>query len=204
MTGTAPLRAATPAAAPREADTSVPLLSHLEQRWSPRSFDPDFTVSDAQLDAMLEAARWAPSALNVQPRRFIVARKGSSMFDLIQSSLMGFNTVWAKDASAFVVAIAEVVSPEGERRVWAEYDLGQSIAHLTVQAQAEGLHTHQMAGVDWDVLTEHFGLTSSLKPITVTAVGRAATADRLPERLAQRERAPRSRLSMAELVLARE
>ncbi|MER2221307.1 MAG: nitroreductase family protein, partial [Rhodococcus sp. (in: high G+C Gram-positive bacteria)] len=47
--------------------------------------------SDDQLDALLEAARWAPSANNFQPRRFVVARRGSHHFDTIVHALVGFN-----------------------------------------------------------------------------------------------------------------
>ncbi len=41
------------------------------ERRSPRSYDESAaTISDAQFDAVLEAARWAASAMNHQPRRF--------------------------------------------------------------------------------------------------------------------------------------
>ncbi|WP_308443786.1 nitroreductase family protein [Arthrobacter sp. NicSoilC12] len=73
----------------RTADTRVPIISELSQRWSPRSFDPDVSITDAQLDALLEAARWAPSASNNQPRRFIVTRRNTPEFDTIVSALAG-------------------------------------------------------------------------------------------------------------------
>jgi len=188
----------------RTAETSTPIVDELTHRWSPRSFDPDATVSDQQLDAMLEAARWAPSASNTQPRRFVVARRGSHRFDTIVGALMGFNAAWAADASVLVVGIAETTSVEGDVRPYAEYDLGQAVAHLSVQAQAEGLHTHQMAGVEWETISAAFDLAENLKPMTITAVGVVAPADRLVEALAERETAPRTRLPLSELVLARD
>ncbi|MGN8132374.1 MULTISPECIES: nitroreductase family protein [unclassified Arthrobacter] len=187
----------------RTADTRVPIISELSQRWSPRSFDPDVSITDAQLDALLEAARWAPSASNNQPRRFIVTRRNTPEFDTIVSALAGLNASWAHTASALVVGIAETSSPEGDGRPYAEYDLGQSLAHFSVQAQADGLYTHQMAGVDWNKLTKAFNLAENLKPMTVTAVGTVASADRLSEILEQRETAPRKRLPLDELVLLR-
>jgi nitroreductase len=194
----------TPASTERTADTAVPLVRELRTRWSPRSFDATATVSDEQLDALLEAARWAPSAANTQPRRFIVARRGTHHFDTIVGGLMGFNAAWAGDASALIVAIAETSTVEGDVRAYAEYDLGQAVAHLSVQAQAEGLHTHQMAGVEWDKIVAAFDLAENLKPMTVTAVGVVAPADRLVEALAEREVAPRDRLPLSELVLVRD
>ncbi|MHA7179213.1 nitroreductase family protein [Arthrobacter sp. MDB2-24] len=187
----------------RSADTRVPILPELAERWSPRSFDPQATVSEDQLDALLEAARWAPSASNNQPRRFIVARRGTSAFDTIVSALVGFNAAWAHNASALIVGIAETSSVEGDVRPYAEYDLGQAVAHLSVQAEAEGLVTHQMAGVEWDRIVAAFDLPDNMKPMTITAVGTVDEADKLPEALAERETAPRRRLPLEELVLVR-
>ncbi len=188
----------------RAAESSVPLVPLLDERWSPRSFDPEATVSDRQLDALLEAARWAPSAGNKQQRRFIVARRGTATFDTIASALVGFNAAWAPNASALVVGLAEVAAARAGERTWAEYDLGQAIAHLSVQAHAEGLHTHQMGGFDVDRIVTAFELGDDLAPITVTAVGVVDEADRLTEALAERERAPRTRLPLDELVLVRD
>lgn len=92
---------------------------------------------------------------------------------------------------------------EADKRPYAEYDLGQAMAQLGVQAEAEGLSTHQMAGVEWDRITAAFDLAENLKPLIVTAVGTLAPADRLPEALAERENAPRTRLPLEELVLVR-
>ncbi|MBD8540128.1 nitroreductase family protein [Frigoribacterium sp. CFBP 8751] len=188
----------------RTAETSVPLVSLLDERWSPRSFDPTAEISDRQLDALLEAARWAPSAQNHQPRRFIVARRGSESFDTIVGTLMSFNAMWAGNAAALIVAVAETSTVEGDARPTAEYDLGQAVAHLTVQAHAEGFHTHQMAGVEWDKIVAAFDLTDNLKPVTITAVGVVDEADKLIEALAERETAPRERLPLGELVLRRD
>jgi nitroreductase len=188
----------------RNAETSVPLVPLLDERWSPRSFDPRATISDQQLDALLEAARWAPSASNKQPRRFIAGRRGTATFDAIVDALMGFNAAWAPNASALIVALADVSAIRAGEPSWAEYDLGQAVAHLTVQAHAEGLHTHQMAGVEWDRLIAEFDLPDTLKPVTVTAVGVVDEADKLSEVLAERERAPRTRLPLEELVLRRD
>jgi nitroreductase len=188
----------------RTSETSVPLVPLLDERWSPRSFDRAATISDRQLDALLEAARWAPSASNKQPRRFIAGRRGTPTFDAIVDALMGFNAAWAPNASALIVAIADVSAVSAGQPSWAEYDLGQAVAHLTVQAHAEGLHTHQMGGVEWDRIITAFGLADNLKPITVTAVGVVDEADKLNEALAERERAPRTRLPLDELVLRRD
>jgi nitroreductase len=188
----------------RSTDSSQPLVSLLEERWSPRSYDETATISDDTLDALLEAARWAPSAANTQPRRFIVGRRGTETFRKIQEQLMGFNGAWAHRSSALVVAIAETESADGDARRWAEYDLGQSIAALGVQAHAEGLHLHQMGGIEVDGLRAAFDLPERFVPVTVTAIGTVAHPSQLDEQAAARETAERTRLPLAELVLARD
>lgn len=188
----------------RKSDTSVPIVDLLDERWSPRSYDPSATISDEVLTALLEAARWAPSASNLQPRRFIVGRRGTPTYDTILANLMGFNTVWAGNAAALVVAIAETSTEEGEARRWAEYDLGAAMSALSVQAHAEGLHTHQMGGIEVAGLSAAFGLPERLLPVTVAAIGVVDSPDKLPEKLAERETLPRTRLPLDELVLARD
>jgi nitroreductase len=188
----------------RTTDSSQPLVPLLDERWSPRSFDADATIADAQFDAILEAARWAPSAANTQPRRFIAGRRGTETFRRIDENLMGFNKAWAFRASALVVAIAETVTEDGQERQWAQYDLGQSIASLAVQAHAEGLHVHQMAGIDIEGLRAAFDLPERYLPVTVTAIGTVAHPSQLDEKTAERETAPRTRLPLDEVVLVKE
>lgn len=47
------------------------------RRWSPRAMSGQ-SVPDKDLMRLFEAARWAPSASNEQPWRFIYAKKGQS------------------------------------------------------------------------------------------------------------------------------
>ena len=188
--------------ASRHADTDAPLITPLVERWSPRAYDPAAELSDDAVRTLLEAARWAPSANNVQPWRFIVARRGTAAFTTIHDALMGFNQAWADSAAALVVNIAEVVDDAGAPRPWAKYDLGQAVAHMSVQAQHDGLHTHQMGGFDAARLAEAFGLRAGLEVVSITAVGKVGDASALPEPLREREVAPRSRKPLDELVIA--
>lgn len=188
----------------RVATTSVPILDVLAERWSPRAFDPAADVTDDALDRALEAARWAPSANNSQPWRFVVARRGTRAFQRVHASLAGFNRDWADKAAVLVVSIAEVADAEGRPRRWSHYDLGQSVAYLTAQVHHDGLHAHQMAGFDGPALREAFDLPARLEPVTVVAVGSLGDPDDLPVPLRERESAPRRRLGLDDLVLHRD
>ena len=185
----------------RTADTSAPLLGVLADRWSPRSYDATAPVDELKLTAALEAARWSPSANNSQPWRFIVARRGTPAFDNVAANLMGFNQAWAGSAGVLIVALAETIDETGKERPWAKYDVGQAVAHLTVQAHHDGLHAHQMGGFEADGLREAFGFDKRFAPISVTALGVLGAPEDLPEALRERELAPRSRTDLDELLL---
>lgn len=177
-----------------------PILDVLVERWSPRAFT-GAPIDDGALNAIIEAARWAPSAFNSQPWGFIVARRGSEAFERVVGSLMGFNQAWAHKAGALVVAVADTSDPKNQ--TYPIYDLGQSVAHLSIQAHAEGLHVHQMAGFSADTISEAFELGDGLRPLTVIAIGDIAPADTLEdETLREREAAPRERKPRGEVIIA--
>jgi nitroreductase len=186
----------------RTAATDHPVMEVLAGRWSPRAYDATAPLDEQKLASALEAARWAPSANNVQPWRFIVARRGTAEHAAIVESLVGFNQLWAGNAAALVVAIAEDADADGNAIGHASYDLGQAVAHLSVQAHHDGLHVHQMGGFDRDALRVRFGLEERFRPVTVVALGDLGDPDTLPDGLRERESAPRSRRPLRESVLA--
>jgi nitroreductase len=185
----------------RIAATDHPVMDVLAGRWSPRAFDTTAPLDEQKLSSALEAARWAPSANNVQPWRFLVARRGTAEHAAIVETLLGFNQVWAGDAAALVVAIAEDENAEGQLLATASYDLGQAVAHLSVQAHHDGLHVHQMGGFDRDALRARFGLEERFRPVTVIALGDLGDPALLPDGLRERESAPRSRRPLSESLL---
>jgi nitroreductase len=185
----------------RTATTSTPLHPLLADRWSPRAFDPAADLSAQQVTALLEAARWAPSAANSQPWRFLVAARGSEDFARIFDTLAAGNQAWAGAASALVVVAAATVDAAGNPAPWALYDTGQAVAHLSTQASHEGLSIHQMGGFDQSALASAFALDATLTPVVVLAIGVRSDVPALPEPFAARETAPRTRLPLEHLVL---
>ncbi|RLP75330.1 nitroreductase [Mycetocola tolaasinivorans] len=186
----------------RHAQTSAPISDVLAGRWSPRAYVADAVINETKLSSALEAARWSPSANNSQPWRFIVARRGTESFQKIVDALVGFNQAWAQHASVLLVAVAATKNEEGGDQPWAIYDLGQSLAHLSVQAHKDGLYVHQMAGFDPAALTASFGLEEGFVPFTVSALGELAAPETLEDDfLRSRETAPRERKALDEIVV---
>ncbi|HIW62875.1 MAG TPA: nitroreductase family protein [Candidatus Stackebrandtia excrementipullorum] len=184
----------------RNAVTSVPIHPLLAARHSTRALDPDAEVTDGQLQAILEAARWAPSAGNSQPSRFIVGRRGGEAFKKILAALNPGNQGWAKNAAVLIVAVRQFKNDRGPLPTSA-YDLGQAMAHLTVQVLAEGLTVRQMSGFKPEQVSLDFSLSGDLEPIAVAAIGVKGDPADLPDDLRGPDDSPRARRELDHLVL---
>ena len=104
-----------------------PVDKQFPARWSPRSFSAAM-VSEAELLTVLEAARWAPSASNNQPARFVWGLRGDAGFAAILGALVPFNRDWAQRAAALVVVASRDVTVAADGKVtpnrWAAFDAG--------------------------------------------------------------------------------
>ncbi|WP_221583288.1 nitroreductase family protein [Microbacterium sp. G2-8] len=185
----------------RTASTQSPVLEVLAERWSPRAYCDQTPIDEQKLASALEAARWSPSAYNNQPWRFLVARRGTEAHAVIVESMAEFNQQWAPQAGVIIVAIAELENEDGRQFATAHYDLGQAVAHLSVQAHHDGLFVHQMTGFDAAAVQSHFDLPERLQVVSLLAVGDQGDAATLPEPIRERETAPRERRPVADTVL---
>lgn len=175
----------------------TPLLAF---RWSPRAFHPHAELTGDEATSLLEAARWAPSAANAQPWRFALGHRQDETWKRILVSLPEPDQRWARHAAALVVgAHTGAAGPGAAER--AAYDLGQAVAHLTVQATALGLHVRQLTRFDRAGLAAELDLAAEVQPLVVAAVGRLGDPYALPPDLLARETALRHRRPLAALLL---
>lgn len=186
---------------PKKASTHHPIQECLSERWSPYGFDSS-PVSDADLESMFEAARWAPSAYNEQPWRYIVARRADSgHFEKVLSCLVDGNRVWAAFAPVLALGVASRrFSRNGRENGTALHDLGLASANLLAEATSRGLFVHQMSGILPDRARELFGIPEGFDAITGIAVGRLGHPGGLPADLASRDLEPRTRNPLAGFV----
>jgi nitroreductase len=156
----------------RPSDTALhPLLAG---RWSPSRFDPDHRISDGDVELILEAARWAPSAGNSQPWAFIVGTSETGIRARMNDHLAGSARPWAADASVLIANLAHryVQDTTWEYSEFSLYDLGQAVAHMTIQAQALGLFARQFRAFNRDALHADFAVPEHWEIATITAIGR--------------------------------
>ncbi|MEU8972840.1 nitroreductase family protein [Streptomyces monashensis] len=178
----------------RDHEPLVGIHPLLADRFSPYRFDPSTAVDDDCLGRLLEAARWAPSAGNSQPWGFFTSRPGEPEHERVVRHLAPSSARWATDAGLLVVTLTRRHVDETQLLYseFADYDLGQAVAHMTVQAQAMGLAAHQFRAFDLEGLTKELSPNPGWVIISVIALGKAAEAP--PQR--------RDRRSVADLLSA--
>jgi len=171
-----------------------PIHELFTKRWSPRAFS-DRAVAEADLRAVLEAARWAPSAYNEQPWAFLVATsEDSEAHAAMLAGLNEFNRSWAAAAPVLLVSLARSRFSQNDKpNAHALHDVGQAVAQLALEAAVRGLMIHQMAGILPQVIRDTYDVPEGWEIVAGIALGYAGEAPQLPEGLAEMERAPRVR-----------
>lgn len=172
-------------------------------RWSPRAFDGS-AIPQADLRTIFDAARWAPSAFNYQPWRFLYAQNGDAHWDEFLSILIPFNQSWASSASAliFVLSDTQMVSADGASDLHSHsFDAGAAWAQLGLQALKLGYHTHGMTGIDFDKARTVLGVPERFRVEAAIAIGRISDPSGLPEGLRDRE-VPSGRKALEEIAVA--
>lgn len=184
----------------KPAVTNLDIHPLLKKRWSPRSFTSQ-KVDNNALARIFETARWAPSSSNIQPWRFIVGRKGDKTWDMIFETLVDFNQKWAKLAPVLVLSVGNKISSKSNKpNTIFQYDVGQSVAHITFQAMQEGLFIHQMGGLDTEKAAKLFHVPEDYQVLTAMAIGHKGEPDLLEGNFVEMEKSDRERLTAAELV----
>lgn len=150
------------------------------ERYSPVRFDPDHELSAEEVDLLLDAARHAPSAGNSQPWSFIVGRRDDEVHERLVRHLARSSAAWAPHAGVLLANLAHrlVEDSELEYSEFAHYDLGQAVAHLTVQAHAMGLSVRQFRAFDRAAVAAAFEVPEHWEVTTMAAIGRPLGAEK--------------------------
>lgn len=187
----------------RDANTDHDIHDLFRRRWSPRAFTGK-SLSQRELQSILEAGRWSASCNNDQPWYFLVARRDEpERFEEMLGCINPSNQLWAGKAGALVVAVARLTfTRDGQENPVALYDLGQAAAHMALQATALGLQAHPMRGFDRAKARQVYGVPDGYDVVTAIAIGAVAGPESLPDNLRQRELAPRQRRKLAEFTFS--
>lgn len=180
------------------------LLKSIKERYSPRAFDSR-EIEQEKIDALFEAARWAPSSYNGQPWRFIYATKeNSELWDKLFDALVEFNQTWVKNAPMIILAVARKTYEHNQQPYahnW--HDVGLAVGNLMNQATEMGLYMHQMGGFDFEKAASNINLPDELEPVSMIAVGYKGDINVLPEDFQKMENQPRTRKALNDIVFTK-
>ena len=152
--------------------------------YSGRSAEPE------KLEKILEAARVAPSAANMQPVRLLVVQ-----------SMDGLSKV--EKAANIYSAPAVIIVCADHARAWTRSidhkqscDVDAAIAadHMMLEAASLGLGSVWIGAFNPDILREEFHIPDNLEPVSLLAIGYAAGSPASPDRHGK------ARIPMSEFV----
>ena len=162
------------------------------ERWSPRAFDGS-EIPDADLMTIFEAARWAPSAFNSQPWRFLYAKRGDGNWARFLSLLIPWNQSWAHSASVLIYVLSDSL-PFTDKETGApasshthSFDSGAAWASLALQATRMGYHAHGMSVIQYDLARAELAIPDRYRLEAACVIGRIGDPAILPDKLKARE-----------------
>jgi len=155
-------------------------------RWSGRAFSGE-QLTEEELLALFEAAKWAPSSMNQQPWRFIYARRDTPAWDKLFSFLAAANQEWSVRAAVLIVIISQKNFTNGQPNRCATFDAGAAWENLALEASGRGLVTHPIAGFDYARAKRELKIPDDYQVEAMVAVGRPGDKSVLSARLQERE-----------------
>jgi len=159
---------------PFDRTTADVVVSALRRTRQIRQFT-DEPVSEADLQTILEVARWSGSSMNRQPWTFIVVREPGHLSRLAELAPSARHVAGA--------ALAIAIAMGGDNAEWDAYDEGRAAERILVAANTLGLG----AGIGWAIgsvrpqVAEFFGLTPPAFVRTIISLGRPTAVGRQPK-----------------------
>jgi len=183
----------------RTRKTEYPIHPLIQGRCSPRAMTGE-EMSDGELMALFEAARWSPSSYNGQPWRFVYVKRDTPHWPKLHDTLIEFNQKWTAKASALVLVISrDTFEHNGKPARTHSFDTGSAWMALALEASHRNLVTHGMEGFDYDKARSNLQVPSGYTVEAMIAIGKPAAKSSLPEDILKRE-VPSTRRPLSEIV----
>lgn len=153
-------------------------LKLAKERYSVRKYE-DKMVEDEKIKQVVEAARIAPSACNLQPWHFIVVKDQEVKKELYTT----YKGDWIKEAPVIIVACGDHDQSwkRSDGKDHCDVDIAIAVDHMTLAAADLGLGTCWVCAFDAEECSKIFDLPEQIEPIVLLPLGYPAdTGD--PER----------------------
>ncbi|MHA1148683.1 MAG: nitroreductase family protein [Promethearchaeota archaeon] len=139
------------------------MLEFLKNRRSIRNYQ-DKEISDEKIEMILEAGRWAPSASNRQPWRFIIIKNKELLKKVSNSALYG---KFIKRAPLIIAIVGKI----NENPNWYVQDTSLVSMNMQLMAWALGIGTCWIGSMDREKIKSLLGLGKGDFLLTVLPMG---------------------------------
>ena len=168
----------------------VEVFEAIQGRRSIRAFESR-EVPEELVERLIEAARWAPSAGNIQPWEFIIVRKQEIKRKLAEAAL--YQSFIEEAPVVIVVCADEVRSTQGYgmrgKTLYCIQDTAAAIQNIHLAAYSMGLGTCWVGAFREDEARKVLKTPAGLRPVAIIPVGYPAETP-----------SPRSRRPLRQIV----
>jgi nitroreductase len=145
-------------------------------------------LTSQELFTVLEAARWAPSAKNAQPWRFLYVLPDSAWWPAYQALLEESHRQWMGRAGALVLILAKrTFDPGGQVSRAYSFDAGAACQNASLQAVLLGLVAHVVQSFDAEAMRWQMGISVDYSIEFMLVLGRPGDRTALSPALQARE-----------------
>lgn len=146
------------------------------ERYSCRSYTNQ-KVSEQLISEIFDLCRYAPSAVNFQPWKFIVVNKP----ELLELLYACYKREWIRTASTIIICLADKNSAwvRSDGKNHADIDLSIFIDHLTIAATEKGLATCWVCNFEVNKVIKDFNIPLQLEPVALIPLG-YPESDKIP------------------------
>jgi nitroreductase len=162
--------------------TILDVLEAIKERRSIRAYT-DEKVSDEDVERLIEAARWAPSAGNTQPWAFVVVKDAETKRKLSSATLQTL----IQEAPVAIVICADAnrssrVYGSRGKNLYSIQDTAAATQNILLAAQELGLATCWVGAFREDEVAKAVKAPRNLRPVAMIAVGYPAERPVTPHR----------------------
>ncbi len=150
----------------------------INKRYSCRAYE-DRPIEQAKLDRVLDAARLAPSAKNLQDWRFVVVTDVDTKAQLAEAAN---NQKFVAGAAAVIVACSNNDHVMTCGQAIGPIDVSIALEHIALQAVAEGLATCWIGAFQTNKVKDVLGIPADIAVIELMPIGYPADRQESPRR----------------------
>ncbi len=161
----------------------------IKKRRSIRKFDSSKKITDKQINKLLEAARWAPSAGNLQSWYFVIIKDQGTKEDIARAAL---NQDFIAEAPIVIITCADLkrsASRYGQRGIslYAIQDATIALQNIWLTATEMGLGGVWIGAFDEKDVAKVLSLPNHLRPIAIMPIGYPTESPGIPSRRSIKE-----------------